>query len=181
MTKERLAEIITLLSIWDPSEQPPLKRALLDLVADVELLQGAARADNERLIAAAAKAGIAFGGCDTPDDSERVVELREQLGASRKCHAVEVNFRKGAESERDTLRAENGRLRAALEAEVVCGTCEGTGRMHPDCYRCDADHREPQCEYCHGTGYGDDQCAECEGLRVFIKTQAAREALGPRS
>jgi len=46
--------------------------------ARVVELEGAAAADEQRLIAAAEKAGIGFGGCDTPDDlAEAAVDLAE--------------------------------------------------------------------------------------------------------
>ena len=40
---------------------------------EIELLRGAAFADEERLIAAAKKAVITFVGCDTPDDMADVI------------------------------------------------------------------------------------------------------------
>lgn len=50
------------------------------LLEEIDLLHGAAHADELRLIAAAQKAGIVYGGCDTPDDlAEEVVGLRAEL------------------------------------------------------------------------------------------------------
>ena len=47
-------------------------------------LEGAAKADERRLIAAAKKAGIEYFGCDTPDHlADRVLELQEVLVEER--------------------------------------------------------------------------------------------------
>lgn len=49
-----------------------------DLLAEVERLTGAAEADEQRLIAAAERAGIVYVGCDTPDAlAGEVVTLRD--------------------------------------------------------------------------------------------------------
>jgi hypothetical protein len=46
----------------------------------IELLKGAARADEERLIKAVAKAGIVYMGCDTPDWlAERILEREREV------------------------------------------------------------------------------------------------------
>jgi hypothetical protein len=47
----------------------------------VQLLEGAARADEERLIKAAEKAGMVYWGCDTPDHlADTILELKEKGG-----------------------------------------------------------------------------------------------------
>lgn len=55
------------------------------LRAELETVKGAMRADDERLVAAALKAGIAPGGCDTPDDlADEICALREELKTTQK-------------------------------------------------------------------------------------------------
>ena len=47
---------------------------------EIELLLGAAKASDDRLIAAAKRAGIIYAGCDTPDDlADEIDRLREAL------------------------------------------------------------------------------------------------------
>lgn len=52
--------------------------------AERDALRGAAHADHERLEAAAAKAGLPYASCDTPDDlADKVVGLRAEAAALR--------------------------------------------------------------------------------------------------
>jgi hypothetical protein len=58
-------------------------QAVIDGVA---ILRGAAAADEERMIAAAAKAGIPYYDCDTPDWlAEEVVGLRAELAVYKEA------------------------------------------------------------------------------------------------
>ena len=59
-------------------------------------LEGAARADDERLRAAAERAGIAWVGCDTPDAlAERVVELEAALELRKIDAALDAAGKEG--------------------------------------------------------------------------------------
>lgn len=54
------------------------------LQRQMSLEHGAARADEERLIAAAKRAGITYWGCDTPDMlAEEIVSLRAAVEATK--------------------------------------------------------------------------------------------------
>ena len=51
-----------------------------EMYQQMKLLEGAAKADEERLIKAAEKAGIVYMGCDTPDWlAERILELEREV------------------------------------------------------------------------------------------------------
>ena len=55
-------------------------RKLQEAIADLESLRGAAIADEQRLLAAATRAGVGWFGCDAADHlADRVVELRQQV------------------------------------------------------------------------------------------------------
>lgn len=78
----------------------------------------------------------------------------------------------------EALRAEVARLREALENEVVCQTCEGTGIMADYCASCDAvGYSRKDCGCCHGAGRWEARCAECNGTMQSFRNEQTRAAL----
>lgn len=69
------------------------KAALAGLRAHIEELTGALAAGDERLIAAAGRAGVVYVGCDTTDALvEKIEELYADLIAETKSHAETAGF-----------------------------------------------------------------------------------------
>lgn len=66
--------------IWRHSQRKQDEKEITALRNELRLARGASMADDERLVAAALKAGIAPGGCDTPDDlADEILALRAAL------------------------------------------------------------------------------------------------------
>ena len=80
MQKARSVDIDTL-AATDWGELRSVYSAALD---EIDLLLGAAKASEDRLIAAAKRAGIIYAGCDTPDDlADEIDRLRTALVEER--------------------------------------------------------------------------------------------------
>jgi hypothetical protein len=129
------------------SQQPNDAARIASLERWLELVRGAMRAEDERLKAAAARAGVLDVGCDIPEMLvDEVLELRSQLAALREaaggvCAARDtlgsVAFGGNAPSPMELLL----RAIAALDAarKPTRGTLtpipQGTGNSLPDSTR----------------------------------------------
>lgn len=96
----------------------PASLEIASLKARVAELEGAARADEERLIAAAAKAEVTYFGCDTPDHlSDAVLALKARYEAVVEGQRVVESL---AESLSHKLDVSQARI---LELEANCKNC----------------------------------------------------------
>lgn len=118
--REAALRVLTPLQVNGDSHGVPMVSDVVELlVAEIELLRGAAAADERRLIAAAEKAGITYGGCDTPDDlAEEIERLNAEIEAEKlRPHSPSwINARL---VEREEALAEAKRLQAIFDSEPV--------------------------------------------------------------